>query len=109
MVTNNLIATNTLFEHLERHLTTWQEKLKDEKIHNTVDSILSYNKIKKLIIDSISYSGITTSTDHRLVKMKLTTPKTHHHHFIIVRIFTFFKGSLTSYHDLTLALHFTLS
>ena len=33
----------------------------------------------------------------------------HHHHFIIVSIFLFSKGSLTSFHDLILSLHFTLS
>ena len=73
MVTNNFIATNTLF----KHLTTWQEKLKDKTIHNTMDYILSYNRMKRFIIDSKSCSGITTSTDHRLVKMKLTITKTH--------------------------------
>ena len=77
MVTNNLIETNTQFKHPARHLTTWQGKLKDKTIYNTFDYILSYNKMKRFIKDSRSYSGITTSTVHRLVKMKLTIPKTH--------------------------------
>ena len=76
MITNNLIATNTMFRHPEIHLKTWQKKLKDKKI-TTQLTILSYNIIRKFIIDSRNYSSITTSTDHRLVKMKLTIPKTH--------------------------------
>ena len=50
---------------------------KDKTIHNTIDYILLYNKMKRFIIHFRCYSGITTSTDHRLVIMKLTIPKTH--------------------------------
>ena len=37
MVTNNLIATNTLLKHSARYLKTWQGKLKDRTIQNTID------------------------------------------------------------------------
>ena len=80
---NNLILTNTLFPHKLAHRTTWTspERIKDHNHHdgiprkkpyrNQIDYILTKRLHKNLILNSRSYSGITTFTDHKLVKASL--------------------------------------
>ena len=74
---NNLTATNTLFKHPARHLTTWQGKLNNKMVFNTIDYIITQQKIISYIKNSRSYSGIKLSTDHRLVKVILQIPELH--------------------------------
>ena len=73
----NFTATNTLFKHPARHLTTWQEKLNNKMVFNTIDYIITQQKIISYIKNSRSYSGIKLSTDHRLVKVILQIPEPH--------------------------------
>ena len=74
---NNLTATNTLFKHPARHLTTWQGKLNNKMVFNTIDYIITQQKIISYIKNSRSYSGIKLSTNHRLVKAILQIPEPH--------------------------------
>ena len=74
---NNLTATNTLFKHPARHLTTWQGKLNNKMVFNTIDYIITQQKIISYIKNSRSYSGIKLSTNHRLVKVILQIPEPH--------------------------------
>ena len=75
---NELIITNTLFQHKLTHRTTWtapMRKFKTKKdgstrinpVRNQIDYILTRKNIKHLITDSRSYGGITTDTDHKIV------------------------------------------
>ena len=78
---NNLILTNTVFNHKLAHRTTWisPERINPHNHHdgtlrrnpyrNQIDYILTKIKSKNLVKNSRSYSGITTYTDHKLVKM----------------------------------------
>ena len=43
---NNLLATNTIFKHPARHLTTWKENPNGKTVHNTIDYLnIPKNKI----------------------------------------------------------------
>ena len=77
---NHLVITNTLFPHKLAHRTTWtslervnQHLSKDGTVRrnpyrNQIDYIATKLIHRKLVQNSRSYSGITTSTDHKLVK-----------------------------------------
>ena len=76
---NNMVLTNTLFNHKMAHRATWEcpEKQQTNKIKNDkpktnqIDYILIKNNDRKLAINSRSYSGIFTYTDHRLVILEM--------------------------------------
>ena len=80
---NELILTNTCFQHKMAHRTTWEcperkenHKDKDGNIRrnayrNQIDYVILKQIHKKLLIDSRSYSGTHTNSDHRLVKTTL--------------------------------------
>ena len=77
---NNLIATNTFFEHKLKHRTTWTHPNlcptnKDSKTgkprrnpyRNQIDFIITSKNLKTEITDSRSYHGTTLDSDHNLV------------------------------------------
>ena len=80
---NNLVLTNTLFPHKLCHRTTWtsMERIKNHlssdgkarrnPYRNQIDYIIMKTLHRKLIMDSRSHSGISTPTDHKLVKAKI--------------------------------------
>ena len=77
---NNLVLTNTLFQHKLAHRTTWTsiERTNDHRsvdgtirrnpYRNQIDYIITKTMHRALIRDSRSYGGIDTRTDHKLVK-----------------------------------------
>ena len=80
---NNLVLTNTLFPHKLCHRTTWTSmertknhlssdgKARRNPYRNQIDYIMIKTLYRKLIMDSRSHSGISTPTDHKLVKTKI--------------------------------------
>ena len=81
---NSLVLTNTLFPHKLAHRTTWtcSERIQPHNsstdgtphrnpYRNQIDYIITKQIHQKLITDSRSYSGISTSTDHKLVKAQI--------------------------------------
>ena len=79
---NNLFITNSAFQHKEAHITTWESKHVDPKnpsktttIYNQIDYILCSAKIKQSLINSRSFKGTETTSDHRIVICKLSTKK----------------------------------
>jgi|GEM_PF-4699558 len=69
---NQLILTNTLFNHKMAHRSTWvcperNITIRKNPIRNQIDYILVRIKHRKEIMNSRSYAGINTDTDHRLV------------------------------------------
>ena len=73
---NDLVLTNTLFCHKLCHRTTWtcperKNSARKNPYRNQIDYIIVNNKFKSLLIDSRSFGGIETQTDHKLVKAKL--------------------------------------
>ena len=77
---NGIVLTNTLFQHKLAHRTTWtcterinphnsaDGTIRRNPYRNQIDYIMTKVIHKQLITDSRSYSGISTSTDHKLVK-----------------------------------------
>ena len=80
---NELVLTNTLFQHKMAHRTTWvcpERKhnhtdkcgtTRRNPYRNRIDYIIMRQQHRKLAQDSRSYSGTETTTDHRLVKTRL--------------------------------------
>ena len=70
---NDLLLTNTCFNHSQRHLTTWQQdKLIKEtgkltRTRKVIDYIMIENKFKYLLRDARTYSNTRTESDHRLL------------------------------------------
>ena len=85
---NNLVLTNTQFKHKMAHRSTWVSVLKPKierknLYRNQIHYIITRKRHKLFVTNSRSYSGIETTTDHKLVKMntrmewyKLNTSKT---------------------------------
>ena len=73
---NSLFIMNSRFQHPARHQTTWQGQFKrDNKIipvYNQIDFILGKKKDMQLFQQARSYAGTTVTTDHRLVKSKIS-------------------------------------
>ena len=67
---NDLIITNSCFQHPAKHITTWSQQRKDKDtntiktIYNQIDYILCDYKYKHILIDSRTYSGTETHSDH---------------------------------------------
>ena len=82
----NMILTNTKFKHKMAHRSTWQapEKLnamrrdgtpRRNPYRNMIDYIIVRNDHFKFVKDARSYSGLATSTDHRLVRARIKIDK----------------------------------
>ena len=80
---NNLIATNTFFDHKIKHRVTWNHpnqnpnfidkrsgKKRINPIRNQIDFIITPKKLKPIIQDSRSYQGTKTESDHNIVICK---------------------------------------
>ena len=66
--TNNLALTNTFFKHKVVHRTTWISPNGKQK--NQIDFILVKRNKELRMVDSRSYGGMHTSSDHKLVLLK---------------------------------------
>ena len=68
---------NTCFQHKQCHLTTWENTRinpdtgKVMKIRKVLDYILVQNKFKHTMQNARSYLGTLTSSDHRIVIVKV--------------------------------------
>ena len=77
----NMVITNTLFDHKMAHRTTWIAPFRKFTAHdgqprknpvrNQIDYIITRTNYRNLIQDSRSYAGMKTNTDHKLVKMTI--------------------------------------
>ena len=73
---NKLFLTNKAFKKASRHITTWVGSWRDKDnklmpIYNQIDFIICpppKQNQKHIIKEAQSYSGITLSPDHKLVK-----------------------------------------
>ena len=82
---NDLFIANSAFKHKACHITTWESKRnnpnnnKITNIYSQIDYVLCQSSMKNILIDSRSYSGTLTSSDHKLVvcKMKVEPYKMH--------------------------------
>ena len=78
---NDLFITNTAFKHPARHITTWCGNRKDSRtnkmveIYNQIDYIVCTRKSKSCLVNSRSYAGTVTSSDHRLVVTRFNIEK----------------------------------
>ena len=82
LIENNLIATNTYFDHKIKHRITWTHpnpnitldkntgQYRRNPIRNQIDYILTNKYLRNHIIDSRSYHGTKTDSDHCLVICK---------------------------------------
>ena len=78
---NNLCITNTLFKHRLSHVTTWEAPERNFTTHdgtprrniirNQIDFIIVRQRQRQFVTNSRSYGGISTETDHKLVKMNI--------------------------------------
>ena len=79
---NELVLSNTTFQHKYKHITTWQcpensalkhknGKPRKNPIRNQIDYILVKNSNMKKVYDSRSLSGTNTNSDHRIVIAKI--------------------------------------
>ena len=77
---NEIILTNTLFQHKMSHRTTWEApfrsyQVKDGSIRrnpvrNQIDYAICRIQYRRFVTDTRSYNDMLTNTDHRLVIMK---------------------------------------
>ena len=77
----HLVLTNTLFQHKLAHVTTWESPYREVKgadgtvrrnpYRNQIDYILIRRHSKELVKNSRSHNGLSTFTDHRLVRMTM--------------------------------------
>ena len=74
---NDIFVTNSAFQHPARHITTWEchrvNKTTNKMIHvfNQIDYILCLQKNKNTLVNSRSYAGTATSSDHRLIVTRM--------------------------------------
>ena len=77
-----LVLTNTLFQHKLAHVTTWESPYcevngadgtaRRNSYRNQIDYILIRNHSRELVSNSRSHNGLNTFTDHRMVRMTMT-------------------------------------
>ena len=74
---NDLVIANSCFEHKACHLATWEQtrtNLTTNKItrtYNTIDYIMIKRSQKNLLLDSRTYNGTLTFSDHRLLRTRM--------------------------------------
>ena len=78
----NLLLTNTLFQHKKAHRTTWEAPFRNfitrsgeerrNPVRNQIDYIITRAEHRKnlFVTNARSYGGIWTDTDHKLVMTK---------------------------------------
>ena len=74
-----LLLANTVFPHPQRHKTTWVAPPRPgyrDPTHNQIDFCIVKGVHQCMLLDSHSYSGTATSSDHFMVitRMKLGIP-----------------------------------
>ena len=79
VICNDLYVSNTAFAHKSRHITTRQGSVKDwtdptnkntKAFFSQIDYIICKRRFKSTLIDSRSYGGARTSSDHKIVCAK---------------------------------------
>lgn len=74
---NNFFVANTAFQHSARHITTWVGSRRDTSsgsvvpIYNQIDYVICRQSQKRLLVDSRTFSGCHTQSDHRLLVARL--------------------------------------
>ena len=71
---NNLVLTNTFFQHKLAHISTWTAPNninRKNPVRNQIDYIITRKNIQPYISNSRSYNGINSDSDHKLVKMTI--------------------------------------
>ena len=81
-IINNLFIANSAFQHKAAHITTWEQNRINPRnpskritTYNQIDYIICKANIKHTLINSRSFKGTETSSDHRLVICTLSTNK----------------------------------
>ena len=79
---NDLVITNTLFQHKISHRSTWIAPIRNfitsngeerkNPIRNKIDYVIVRNKSRRFINDSRSYGEAETDSDHKFVKIEWT-------------------------------------
>ena len=75
MQEHTLYATNTTFKKKSKHKTTWTGYLKGKTVYNVIDFILIHQRLKKFLIDTNTYLGTLTQSDHKLLITKIKQTK----------------------------------
>ena len=76
-----LFISNSAFNHLSRHTTTWTGHIRGKenestiRIFNQIDYIICENRHKNLLTNARSYAGTLTNIDNRLVKATFRVEK----------------------------------
>ena len=76
---NNKFVCNSVFQHKACHITTWSCKIPDNNtgkmrsIYNQIDYIMMDSDKIQTLIDSRSYGGTMTASDHRIVITRVQT------------------------------------
>jgi sorting nexin-29 len=65
-----VFITNTAFDHKAAHTTTWEGSRNGTRLFSQIDYIICPKWMKKSLVDSRSYAGTQTYSDHRLVITK---------------------------------------
>ena len=66
-VSNNLFLSNTAFRHPSRHISTWHGYIQGKYYHNQIDYILCRLNSTHILMNSRSYRGTITQSDHSIV------------------------------------------
>ena len=65
---NTLFATNTAFQHLSRHISTWHGIIQNTTYHNQIDYVICPHRQRSLTTNSRAHNGMdTTVSDHGIV------------------------------------------
>ena len=76
--TQQLLITNSCFQHPAKHQTTWEQQRKNREnntivtIYNQIDYIMIPSNRRHLLSQSRSYKGTLVDSDHRLVICRLS-------------------------------------
>ena len=83
---NGKFITNSRFQHLAKHITTWSQRRTNPVtkqnvwIYNQIDYIILNQKNKQVLTNARSYGGTEILSDHRLVvaRIELTWARIYH-------------------------------
>ena len=68
MIANQLLATNTCFDHKAAHTVTWHSN--DQRTQNQIDYILVRQRWRSSIMDARTYWGTAWVSDHGLLQAR---------------------------------------
>ena len=76
LISNDLFASNTAFQHKSRHLTTRTGRVKDwtdpssdksKDFYSMIDYVICRSRFSKTLVESRAYGGTRKDSDHKLV------------------------------------------